>query len=84
MPIRPLPRDPTAHAPARRLRPDECPGPRAARAYLTDRGIDPDDLFALMAEVCARGWIFHLGGSAWGGWGRCLARIVVPWLDLWA
>ena len=87
MPVPSLPRDPadpTAHAPARRLRPDAWPTPAEVRAYLLDRGIDPDDLFALMAEVCARGWVFRLGGGVQGGRVRCSAAVVVPGLDLWA
>ena len=89
MPVPTLPRDPadpTAHAPARRLRPDAWPTPAEVRAYLLDRGIDPDDLFALMAEVCARAWAFPLGRDAQDGRVRCSAEAVVPGLGLraWA
>ena len=59
--------------------PDERPKPAAVRAFLIERGIDPDDPLGLMAEVVARGWVFRLGGVQ-GGRVRCSADVAVPGL----
>ena len=63
--------------------PDERPKPAAVRAFLIERGIDPDDPFALMAAVVARGWVFRLGGVQ-GRRAHCFAEVAVPGLDIGA
>ena len=49
--VSPDPADPTAHAPLRRLRPDEWPKPGAVWAFLAARGLAAADPVSLMAAV---------------------------------